>query len=67
MTSSNTFLPFLKEHGLFVATSDDLAVYEDAERLAAAVRAGTGLTGRHGGIAATRSDRTRFPGAGFCS
>ncbi|WP_329576363.1 hypothetical protein [Streptomyces sp. NBC_01361] len=26
VTSSDTFLPFLKEHGLIVETADDLAV-----------------------------------------
>ncbi|MFE9769318.1 ThuA domain-containing protein [Streptomyces sp. NPDC005808] len=70
---SDGFVPFLKEQGFTVETSEDLAVYEDAERLAAtdlivqcwtmgtitreqsanlaaAVRAGTGFAGWHGGI-----------------
>ncbi|RVU20916.1 ThuA domain-containing protein [Streptomyces antnestii] len=70
---SDRFVPFLKDHGCAVDTSEDLAVYDDAERLlatdlvvqcwtmgtitreqsdnlAAAVRAGTGLAGWHGGI-----------------
>ncbi|MEU1167359.1 ThuA domain-containing protein, partial [Streptomyces sp. NPDC005921] len=70
---SDGFVPFLRENGFAVETSEDLAVYEDAERLAAtdlvvqcwtmgtitreqsdnlaaAVRAGTGLAGWHGGI-----------------
>ncbi|MFJ6819387.1 ThuA domain-containing protein [Streptomyces niveus] len=70
---SDAFVPFLKERGFTVETSGDLAVYDDAERLAAtdlivqcwtmgtitreqsanlaaAVRAGTGLAGWHGGI-----------------
>ncbi|MFG2675471.1 ThuA domain-containing protein [Streptomyces sp. NPDC048445] len=73
VTISDGFLPFLDEQGFAVETSEDLAVYEDAERLAAtdlivhcwtmgtitpeqrenlsaAVRAGTGLAGWHGGI-----------------
>ncbi|MBB5078828.1 ThuA domain-containing protein [Nonomuraea endophytica] len=73
VTITDTFVPFLKEHGFAVAISDELAVYEDADRLAAtdlivqcwtmgtisreqsaglaaAVRAGTGLAGWHGGI-----------------
>ncbi|MEU3982323.1 ThuA domain-containing protein [Streptomyces sp. NPDC026672] len=70
---SDGFVRFLKEQGFVVETSEDLTVYEDAERLAAtdlvvqcwtmgtitprqrdnlaaAVRAGTGLAGWHGGI-----------------
>ncbi|MEV1023210.1 ThuA domain-containing protein [Streptomyces sp. NPDC050264] len=70
---SDGFVPFLKDQGFAVETSEDLAVYEDVERLAAtdlivqcwtmgtitreqgdnlaaAVRAGTGLAGWHGGI-----------------
>lgn len=35
VTISDGFLPFLKEQGFAVETSEDLAVYEDAERLAA--------------------------------
>jgi type 1 glutamine amidotransferase len=73
VTITDLFLPFLKDHGYAVDTADDLAVYEDAERLAAtdlvvqcwsmgeitagqsrglsaAVRAGTGFAGWHGGI-----------------
>jgi hypothetical protein len=33
---SDGFVPFLKEQGFAVETSEDLAVYEDTERLAAA-------------------------------
>lgn len=70
---TDLFLPFLKDRGYAVETSQDLAVYEDAELLAAAdlvvqcwsmgeitpaqsrglaaaVRAGTGFAGWHGGI-----------------
>ncbi|MGW5657955.1 ThuA domain-containing protein [Streptomyces humi] len=73
VTISDGFVPFLKERGFSVDTAEDLAVYEDADRLAAtdlivqcwsmgditpeqseglaaAVRAGTGLAGWHGGI-----------------
>ncbi|WP_411093391.1 ThuA domain-containing protein [Streptomyces sp. 049-1] len=73
VTITDGFLPFLREQGYAVETFEDLAVYEDAERLAAtdlivqcwtmgtitpaqrdgldaAVRAGTGLAGWHGGI-----------------
>ncbi|MBF9069158.1 ThuA domain-containing protein [Streptacidiphilus sp. NEAU-YB345] len=32
---SDSFVPFLKEQGFAVETAEDLAVYEDAERLAA--------------------------------
>ncbi|GAB2991003.1 ThuA domain-containing protein [Streptomyces pseudoechinosporeus] len=35
MTISDSFVPFLKEQGFTVETSEDLAVYDDAERLAA--------------------------------
>ncbi|MFF3335409.1 ThuA domain-containing protein [Streptomyces sp. NPDC002888] len=67
------FLPFLQEHGFTVETAESLAVYGDADRLAAtdlvvqcwtmgeitpdqsrtlaaAVRAGTGFAGWHGGV-----------------
>ncbi|GAA1939204.1 ThuA domain-containing protein [Kitasatospora viridis] len=70
---SDSFVPFLQEHGYAVETSEDLAVYDDAERLAAtdlivqcwtmgtltreqcdnltaAVVAGSGFAGWHGGI-----------------
>ncbi|MBY8878703.1 ThuA domain-containing protein [Streptomyces sp. PLK6-54] len=70
---TDLFLPFLRDHGFTVQTSEDLAVYEDAALLAAtdlvvqcwsmgevtpaqsrglsaAVRAGTGFAGWHGGI-----------------
>lgn len=70
---TDLFLPFLREHGFDVRTSDTLDVYTDAALLAAtdlvvqcwtmgeitkeqsaglsaAVRAGTGLAGWHGGI-----------------
>lgn len=70
---TDLFLPFLRDRGYRVETSEDLAVYADAERLAAtdlvvqcwsmgevtaeqsrtlaaAVRAGTGFAGWHGGI-----------------
>lgn len=73
VTISDSFVPHLKEHGYTVEIRDDLAVYDDVERLAAtdlivqcwtmgtltreqsanlaaAVRAGTGLAGWHGGI-----------------
>ncbi|MFJ3669128.1 ThuA domain-containing protein [Streptomyces sp. NPDC090106] len=73
VTITDTFVPFLKERGFAVETADDLAVYDDAERLTAtdlivqcwtmgtitqdqvarltaAVRAGTGFAGWHGGI-----------------
>lgn len=35
VTISDGFVPFLEERGFTVETSEDLAVYEDAERLAA--------------------------------
>jgi type 1 glutamine amidotransferase len=70
---TDLFLPFLKDHGFTVETSETLDVYTDAELLAAtdlivqcwtmdeisaeqtrglsaAVRAGTGFAGWHGGI-----------------
>lgn len=73
MRITDLFVPFLRESGFAVQVRDDLAVYEDAELLAAtdlvvqcwtmgeitreqsaglaaAVRAGTGLAGWHGGI-----------------
>ncbi|GAA1732723.1 ThuA domain-containing protein [Streptomyces yatensis] len=73
VTISDSFVPYLKDHGFTVETAEDLAVYDDPERLtttdlivqcwtmgsitreqsanlAAAVRAGTGLAGWHGGI-----------------
>jgi type 1 glutamine amidotransferase len=72
---TDSFLPFLRKHEFEVEIAEDLAVYEDAARmaatdlvvqcwsigqlsddqargLAAAVRAGTGLAGWHGGIVA---------------
>jgi type 1 glutamine amidotransferase len=75
VTCTDRFRPFLAEHGYEVAVAEDLAVYEDADRLAgtdlvvqcwsigeltekqahglaAAVRAGTGFAGWHGGIVA---------------
>ncbi|MFI9341876.1 ThuA domain-containing protein [Streptomyces sp. NPDC052773] len=84
VTITDLFLPFLKDHGYTVETADDLAVYEDAGRLAAtdlvvqcwsmgeitaeqsrglsaAVRAGTGFAGWHGGIVdAFRGDLDYF-------
>jgi hypothetical protein len=74
-TCTDSFLPFLREQGFMVEVCDDLAVYEDGERLtavdlvvqcwsmgqisdaqvaglAAAVAAGTGLAGWHGGLVA---------------
>ncbi|MDH6219624.1 ThuA domain-containing protein [Streptomyces pseudovenezuelae] len=71
--TTERFVPFLKEHGFTVDTSESLDVYGDADRLAAtdlvvqcwtmdtiapelsrtlaaAVRAGTGFAGWHGGI-----------------
>ncbi|MEV7341085.1 ThuA domain-containing protein [Streptomyces sp. NPDC093544] len=73
ITITDLFLPFLKDQGYAVETSESLDVYEDADLLAAtdlivqcwsmgeitreqsdglvaAVRAGTGLAGWHGGI-----------------
>lgn len=73
MEITDLFLPFLKDEGYTVETSDSLDVYTDAEKLAAtdlvvqcwtmgqitpeqrkglsaAVHAGTGLAGWHGGI-----------------
>jgi hypothetical protein len=35
VTISDAFVPFLQEQGFVVETSEDLAVYEDAERLTA--------------------------------
>lgn len=75
VAATERFLPFLAENGFTVDISEDLAVYTDAERLAAtdlvvqcwsigqitdeqarglsaAVAAGTGLAGWHGGIVA---------------
>jgi type 1 glutamine amidotransferase len=72
---TDSFLPFLAEHGFEVTVSDDLGVYTDSGRLAAtdlvvqcwsmgqitekqarglvaAVRAGTGFAGWHGGVVA---------------
>jgi hypothetical protein len=72
---TESFRPFLRDRGFQVEISEDLAVYEDAARLAAtdlvvqcwsigtisdeqaaglaaAVRAGTGFAGWHGGIVA---------------
>ncbi|WP_244315287.1 ThuA domain-containing protein [Streptomyces glaucescens] len=84
VTLTDLFVPFLKDSGYTVDTAEDLAVYEDAERLAAtdlvvqcwtmgditaeqsrglsaAVRAGTGLAGWHGGIVdAFRGDLDYF-------
>ncbi len=73
VTITDLFLPFLRDQGYTVELHDTLAVYEDADLLAAtdlivqcwsmgtltreqsaglgaAVRAGTGLAGWHGGI-----------------
>jgi type 1 glutamine amidotransferase len=73
---TDRFRPFLAEHGFEVDISEDLAVYTEADRLAAtdlvvqcwslgtiseaqvgglvaAVRAGTGFAGWHGGIVAS--------------
>lgn len=72
---TDSFLPFLREHGFEVTVSDDLAVYAEPARMAsvdlvvqcwsigeiseaqahglvAAVRAGTGFAGWHGGMVA---------------
>jgi type 1 glutamine amidotransferase len=81
---TDLFLPFLRHNGYHVETAEDLAVYEDAERLAttdlvvqcwsmgflspagsrglsAAVRAGTGFAGWHGGVVdAFRGDLDYF-------
>lgn len=73
VAATEVFIPFLREQGFAVEVHDDLAVYTDAARLAAAdlivqcwsigtitdaqvrglaaaVRAGTGFAGWHGGI-----------------
>ncbi|MCL2551205.1 MAG: ThuA domain-containing protein [Actinomycetia bacterium] len=84
VTITDLFVPFLIDRGYAVETAADLAVYEDAERLAAtdlvvqcwsmgditavqsrglsaAVRAGTGFAGWHGGIVdAFRGDLDYF-------
>jgi hypothetical protein len=73
VAATELFIPFLRQRGFSVEVHDDLAVYTDRERMAAAdlvvqcwsigtitdeqaaglvaaVRAGTGLAGWHGGI-----------------
>jgi type 1 glutamine amidotransferase len=73
VAATDLFVPFLREHGFAVEIHDDLDVYADAARMAAAdlvvqcwsigtvtdaqvagleaaVRAGTGFAGWHGGI-----------------